>query len=82
MATRRKPQSLKAIFGLNVKLERTRLGLTQEKLAARIETDQAYLSQVERALVVPSLDFVERVAAALEVRPTDLLDDTLGRKQT
>lgn len=80
MQKKRKPATLNELFGLNVKLERTRLGVTQEELAARIKTEQPYLSKVERGAVVSSLEFVERVAKALEVRPVDLLDESLGRR--
>lgn len=76
----RKVSTLNELFGLNVKLERTRLGISQEKLAEQIGTEQPYLSKVERGVVVSSLDFVERTAKALRVKPTDLLDETLGRR--
>ena len=80
MQKRRKPATLNELFGLNVKLERTRLGVTQEELAALIGTEQPYLSKVERGAVVSSLEFVERVAKALSLKPVDLLDETLGRR--
>lgn len=80
MQKRRKPATLNELFGLNVKLERTRLGVTQEELAAMIGTEQPYLSKVERGTVVSSLEFVERVAKALSLKPVDLLDETLGRR--
>ena len=79
MQNKRKHSSLNKLFGLNVKLERTRLGLTQEELALRIPTEQPYLSKVERGTVSTSLDFVERIAAALNAKPADLFDENLGR---
>lgn len=82
MQKKRKPASLNDLFGINVKLERTRLGITQEALAAMIKTEQPYLSKVERGVVVSSLEFVERVAKALGVQPVDLLDQTLGRRMS
>lgn len=80
MQKKRKPSSLNELFGVNVKLERARLGLTQEELALRVKTEQPYLSKVERGKVATSLDFVERVAKALDAKPVDLLDETLGRR--
>ncbi|WP_421794130.1 helix-turn-helix domain-containing protein [Hydrocarboniphaga effusa] len=78
MPSRRK--SLREVFGLNVRLERTRLGITQEELAGRVQTDQGYVSQIERGAVSPSLDIVERFSRALAVTPAALLDEDLGRK--
>lgn len=78
MPARRK--SLREVFGLNVRLERTRLGITQEELAGRVQTDQGYVSQIERGAVSPSLDIVERFSRALTVTPAALLDEDLGRK--
>ncbi len=75
----RKP-ALNELFGVNVKLERTRQRLTQEQLAALVKTEQPYLSKVERGLVVPSLEFVERIATALNVSPAALLDESMGRR--
>ena len=80
MQKKRKPSSLNELFGVNVKLERTRQGITQEELALRVKTEQPYLSKVERGVVVSSLDFVERIATALNSKPVDLLDEHLGRR--
>ena len=80
MQKKRKPSTLNKLFGVNVKLERTRLGITQEELALRVKTEQPYLSKVERGVVASSLDFVERIAKALNVKPVDLLDENLGRR--
>ena len=80
MQKKRKPSSLNKLFGVNVKLERTRQEITQEELALRIKTEQPYLSKVERGLVASSLDFVERISKALNVKPVDLLDENLGRR--
>jgi len=80
MQKKPKPSTLNKLFGVNVKLERTRLGITQEELALRVKTEQPYLSKVERGVVASSLDFVERIAKALNVKPVDLLDENLGRR--
>lgn len=79
MASREKKQPLKKTVGMNIRLERVRLGLTQEALAVQIGTDQAYVSQVERAMIAISLDMLERIASALRVSPVELMDQTLGR---
>jgi transcriptional regulator with XRE-family HTH domain len=80
MSSARKPPSIKKIFGMCVRLERTRQGLSQELLGQMVGRDQAYISQVESGKRTATLEFVGRIAAALNVKPADLLDETLGRK--
>jgi transcriptional regulator with XRE-family HTH domain len=70
---------LKKVFGMNVRLQRTRLQLTQEELAERVGTDQSYLSQVERARALATIDLIARLAKALGVRPADLFDESTGK---
>lgn len=70
---------LKKILGMNVRLQRTRLQLTQEDLAERVGTDQSYLSQVERGAAVATIDLIARLSKALGVRPADLLDEMTGK---
>lgn len=78
-ANPKKARSLRETFGLNLKLERARSNLSQEGLADLVKSDQGYISQIERGAVSPTLDVVERLAAALKVRAVDLLDESLGR---
>lgn len=80
MAKRTAASKLTEIFGTNVRLERTRSKQTLEDLAEAAGTTASYLSQVERALVSPSLDAVFRIAKALRVTPIALMDETLGRR--
>lgn len=79
MSAPRKPASIKEIFGLCVRLERVRQGMSQEQLGQMIGRDQAYVSQVESAKRTATLESVGRIAEALRVRPADLLDEKLGR---
>lgn len=79
MAGKKQERTLREVFGLNVRLERARTGLTQEALGALVGSDQAFVSLVERGAVAASLDTVEKISKALKVRPADLLDETLGR---
>jgi len=73
---------IKEIFGLNVKVHRTRLRLTQELFAERAGTNQAYLSMVERGTAVVSIEMIGRLAEALGVRPAELFDENIGRPAT
>jgi transcriptional regulator with XRE-family HTH domain len=77
---KQKGGTLRVVFGTNVRLERARQGLTQEDLAAAADMDQSYVSQLERGVLSPTLDVVERLATALQVQPTALMDVTLGRR--
>lgn len=79
MVNKRKPLPLKKIFGTNVRLERVRQAITQEELAHRIGQEQGYISQIESAKIVASLDVVDRLAEALGVPRAGLLDESLGR---
>lgn len=79
MVNKRKALPLKEIFGTNIRLERVRQGITQEELAHRVGQEQSYVSQIESAKIVASLDVVDRLADALGVPRMHLLDETLGR---
>lgn len=80
MGKRRVAPGLSETFGTNVRLERTRAKLTLEDLAEATGSTASYLSQVERAIVSPTLDAVDRIAKALNVSPVSLMDETLGRR--
>jgi ribosome-binding protein aMBF1 (putative translation factor) len=75
MATRKSPPPLRAVFGLNVRIERIRNRKTLEALADELGTTASFLSRVERGLVAPSLDFVERVTKALNLSAATLMTE-------
>lgn len=54
-------------FGVRVRRERDRLGLTQEALAERTALHWSYLGQVERGQTNLTLHSILRIAAVLEV---------------
>lgn len=66
-------------LGLKIAFYRKRLNLTQDELAERIDYTDTYLSRVEsfreRDKVVPSLDFLYRVADELGVPVTKFLEE-------
>lgn len=80
MSTKHKSKPLKEVFGVNVRLERVRQGLTQEKLGLNMGRDQSYVSQIENAEIGASLDVVDQFAGALGVPRMSLLDESLGRR--
>ncbi|WP_461252436.1 helix-turn-helix domain-containing protein [Treponema sp. R8-4-B8] len=57
---------------MNLKLNRQKLGLTQENLAEKAGISTHYLAMVELARKFPSAKMIERLAAALEIEPHEL----------
>ena len=60
---------IQAVFSQNMKKFRKKAMLTQEKLAEMCETDHRYIGQIETGARCPSLEYVERIANALNVEP-------------
>ncbi|MDZ8239240.1 MAG: helix-turn-helix transcriptional regulator [Nostoc sp. ChiQUE01a] len=60
-------------FGKAVRKRRREMDLSQEDLAERAELHRTYVSTLERGLVNPTLETIEKVAAALEISISDLL---------
>jgi len=59
-------------FGYAVKLRREELNLTQEDLAEKAGIHRTYLSDVERGTRNLSLVNIERLAAALRMKMSEL----------
>lgn len=58
-------------FGHKVRSERTRLGLSQEKLAARAGVHRTYIGMIERAEKNITLENIEKIAKALKIGIAD-----------
>ncbi|SDT21726.1 Helix-turn-helix [Bradyrhizobium canariense] len=63
------------VFGKNVRKFRQQRGLTQEQLAFEAEIDLTYVGGIERGKRNPSLVVMARIADALSVALTKLLQD-------
>ncbi|GHV68963.1 transcriptional regulator [Spirochaetia bacterium] len=63
------------VFIVNMRKYRKQAGITQEKLAEFCDTDPAYIGQIETGRRCPSLEYVERIAAALNIAPYRLFYD-------
>lgn len=61
------------ILGRNVRRLRRQMGLSQEQFALRFEFDRTYISGIERGVRNPTVIIVGRLAVALDVEPSDLL---------
>ena len=63
---------IKEILAANIKENRRKMGLTQEKLAEKAEMSLHYLAILELARKFPSGEMLERLANALEIKPHEL----------
>ena len=68
-------RALRRIIGANVRRLRTARGLTQERLAELIDSDQPYVSEIEGGLVNLTADILQSLAVALGVTPRELCDE-------
>jgi len=62
----------RALVAWNLRRVRVMRGLSQEKLAADAGVDRAYLGGLEREAENPTVDLLDRVAAALQVPLSEL----------
>ena len=63
-------------FIQNLKFYRKKGGLTQEKLAEAIGMSTAYIGDMEARERFPSAETIDKIAAALGIRPAVLFDET------
>ena len=64
----------RGVFGDNVRKRRHQRGLTQEQLAFEAKIDLTYVGGIERGRRNPSLLVMTRIASALQVAPSALLE--------
>jgi len=67
---------LRHVLAINIKEKRRFLGLSQEKLAEKVNTAHTYIAMIELEKRSPSLEMLERIAEALSVDPPDLFTKT------
>ena len=65
---------IQKIFARNLKRARGQRGWSQEELALAAGIDRTYVSGCERGVRNPSIIVLERIATALDVKPSVLLD--------
>ena len=63
---------IKRRFGKAIRRRRRELDLSQEELAERAELHRTYVSDIERGDRNPSLENIEKLAKALNIRVSDL----------
>jgi len=59
--------SLRTLLAYNIKKKRRILGITQAKLAEKVDTSTHYIGQIELENKFPTPEMLERIAAALEI---------------
>ena len=67
---------LQEIFISNLKMIRKDHQITQENLAELCNTDTAYIGQIETKKRFPSINFIEKIADALDIEPYLLFKNT------
>ena len=60
---------IQTVFSKNMRKYRKDAKLTQEKLAELCGTDHRYIGQIETGTRCPSLEYVEKIANALNIKP-------------
>ena len=67
-------ETAEKIFGLKVRKARKHLDISQENLASLANIDRAHMGEIERGNVSPSLKTMHRIAQALNMTVSELLD--------
>jgi transcriptional regulator with XRE-family HTH domain len=60
-------------FGNKLRVERLKLGISQEELAARASVHRTYIGMIERAEKNITLENIEKIAKALDIEIYKLL---------
>ncbi len=63
------------LLGAGIRRYRKLEGLTQERLAEKVDLNPVYLGQIERGYKVPTVDVLLRIAKALKVRLRDIVQE-------
>jgi len=72
---------LRRRLGLNIKRFRAERGLSQEELAFECGLHRTYVSGVERGVRNPTVVVLEKIAKALKVATSLLLEERVGSKK-
>lgn len=68
-------QKNRKLLGEGIRKHRKLAGLTQEKLAEKVDLNPVYMGQIERGYKVPTVDVLLRIAKQLKVRLRDIVDE-------
>jgi len=70
---KRNMTNIRDLLAKNMKAYRSALGLSQSKLAEKVDTSTHYIGMIETKNNFPSPEMLERIAAALGIDTVDLL---------
>ena len=70
---------LKTLLGMAIKTRRALLGISQEELAYRAGLHRTYISDLERGARNPSVESIEKLAAALQISVAKLFEQAAGK---
>lgn len=70
-----------SLIGKRIASRRKRVGLTQEKLSEKIGSSPSYISNIERAVSIPSTETIMKLAFALETTPDEFLVGTTHQEE-
>ena len=66
--------NIKQVVGDNIRFIRQKREITLDALAGRTGMSRTFISDIERSQKVPSIVSLERIAKALGVKPSTLLE--------
>jgi transcriptional regulator with XRE-family HTH domain len=69
---------IRRVFGINMRLRRLAVGMSQEALAEKMGVDRAFVSSMERGQSNVTLMTLWQAGQALEVSPSDLLNENVS----
>jgi DNA-binding XRE family transcriptional regulator len=67
------PTALRRTLGLNIRMRRAELNLSQHALAHAVGTSASHLSAVEKGRRNTTVDQIQKIALALGLEPVDLV---------
>ena len=68
-------KSLKELLAYNIKYYRYKAGYSQEQLAELSKLSSRYLTDIERGKHCPTIDKIEIISNALNIKPSDLFEN-------
>ncbi len=70
-----------SLIGERIRKRRRELGMTQARVAELCDVSDQYLSNIERAVSIPSTEVVMRLAVALDTTPDQFLVGTARQEE-
>jgi len=74
--------NIRDILAKNMKAYRSALGLSQSKLAEKVDTSTHYIGMIETRNNFPSPEMLERIASALGIDTVDLFSTNKNMPET